>query len=346
MRLLRPFGPTFGFCLTLDVNFRSPAPTPARSLPARQTARSPGCRAALAFPRSETVQVQSRCRSAPAPVPPSSTPPSRRAPSLRREAEPQPRRLPQTRPSAPPPSLSLATASAKRAFDASVSADARIQPRRRTQILRRLHIRWRRHIVRHSQIRQHLLRDALEHRPAHFAAVMRPHRRIQHHQNRNRRIVHRREAHKRRVVLRRRIAPRRRIDLLRRSRFPAGRVAVELRNACPCLRAPRLPSSRASSPRSARRSLAADRRPGAAARLPSPIANLAHHTRAIQRSAIRNRRNRRDDLNRRHAHFLSHGERSDRTRRPVRPAAAAARDFRPANRFRVGCPIPNARVVS
>ncbi len=58
------------------------------------------------------------------------------------------------------------------------------------------------HIVRHRQIRQHLLGDALEYRPAHFAAVMRADRRIEHHQDRDRRIVHRSKTHERRIVLR------------------------------------------------------------------------------------------------------------------------------------------------
>ena len=92
-------------------------------------------------------------------------------------------------------------------------------------------LRRQRQIMRHMQVFQHLLRDALEHWRRNLATLMQSHGGIKNHRNYDLRIVHRSEACERPNIFCLGIRPRRRINFLRRSRLSRRRVAFENRFA-------------------------------------------------------------------------------------------------------------------
>ena len=145
-------------------------------------------------------------------------------------------------------------------------------------------------------------------------------RRIQRNQNRHRRIVDRRKSAERSNQLRRRISARRPDQSFALNlSFPAA-VQPSNRALVPVPVTPRFPSSRAASRPSPDESLRfwlarrISHRSFAAIATPH---HFRHHLRLIQCSAVGDRRNRRHQLHRRHAHFLPHRNRTNRNRAPV-----------------------------
>ncbi len=103
-----------------------------------------------------------------------------------------------------------------------------------------------RNVARHFQVREHLLRDTLEHRRRNLSAFVGTDRRIELHEYRDGRRVERREAHERSDQIVRRVASCVRIIFLRGSRFSGRRIAVQPAPFCPCRSGSRSPSSGAS----------------------------------------------------------------------------------------------------
>src|SRR6185437_9766418 len=161
-----------------------------------------------------------------------------------------------------------------------------------------------------------LLCNSLHYRSGRQASFVAAHRRVEHHNNRHGRILYRRKGDKGSVVLRLRVAARRWIDLLCRPRFPRSRVSIQLRELA---RAPQY--NRFHHRLHLFRSLFI----GSPMRIRTiqirewPWAlDISHNCWVVIRAAVCHGRDRRNYLNRRHADFLSHRDRTNGTGRPFR----------------------------